>query len=70
MRSTTAAVTTHAPGTHDGSQPDTALEAPISLAWLAPLLIGLGLVAFAFGLIPPAPEAVRTAAHPASAWRR
>jgi plastocyanin len=42
-----------------GSPPNTALEAPAAFAWLAPLLIGLGLVSLAFGLIPPAREAVR-----------
>jgi plastocyanin len=63
------AAATHAPGHEAGGQPDTALEAPLSLAWLAPLLIGLGLVAFAFGLVPPAREAVR-AESPTTGWRR
>ena len=45
---------THAAGAHDGGQPDTALTAPVSQAWLAPVLIGLGLVSLAFGVIPPA----------------
>lgn len=49
-----AAPASHAPGTHDAGQPDTALTAPVSQAWLAPVLIGLGLVALAFGVIPPA----------------
>jgi plastocyanin len=57
-----AAPASHAPSAHEGSQPDTALEAPISQAWLAPVLIGLGLVSLAFGVIPPA--AVREAAEP------
>jgi plastocyanin len=48
-----AAQITHAPGTHDGSQPDTALPAPVSTAWLSPLLVGLGLVALAFAVFPP-----------------
>jgi plastocyanin len=65
----TAAASSHAPGTHDAGQPDTALELPVSLAWLAPLLIGLGLVAFAFGLVPPARETVRERAQDAG-WRR
>ncbi len=42
-------------GGHTGSQPDTALLEPASgtlPAWVAPLLIGLGLVAFAFGVVP------------------
>jgi hypothetical protein len=45
---------THPAGAHDGGQPDTALTAPVSQAWLAPVLIGLGLVSLAFGVIPPA----------------
>ena len=64
----TPAAASHAPG-HEAGQPDTALQAPVSLAWIAPLLIGLGLVAFAFGLVPPAREAVRTQARGAG-WRR
>jgi plastocyanin len=62
------ATASHAPG-HEAGQPDTALEAPVPLAWIAPLLIGLGLVAFAFGLVPPAREGVRSQARPAG-WRR
>jgi plastocyanin len=65
----TTAAATHAAGTHEGSQPDTALVAPISLAWLAPLLIGLGLVAFAFGLVPPMQRPVREE-RAAAGWRR
>jgi plastocyanin len=60
---------THAGGTHGGDQPDTALELPASLAWLAPLLIGLGLLALAFGVIPPAREVVRVE-RPGVGWRR
>ena len=60
---------THAAGHEDG-QPDTALEAPISPAWIAPLLIGLGLVALAFGVIPPAEAVVRREARPTPGWRR
>jgi len=60
----------HAGGGHAAGQPDTALPAPAEIAsWLAPLLIGLGLVAFAFGLFPvrsmPVPEDRRT-----TGWRR
>jgi plastocyanin len=66
----TAATTTHAAGTHEGAQPDTALELPVSLPWLAPLLIGLGLVALAFGVIPPTREPVQTDTSSASGWRR
>lgn len=65
----TAAGAAHEPGTHDTDQPDTALEAPISLAWIAPLLIGLGLVALAFGLVPPTRETVGVET-PAAGWRR
>jgi plastocyanin len=66
------AATSHAPGAHAGGQPDTALEAPISLMWLAPLLIGLGLVSLAFGVIPPAMASPRVEARSESAtgWRR
>jgi hypothetical protein len=66
----TAATDSHAAGTHDAGQPDTALELPLSLPWLAPLLIGLGLVALAFGVIPPARESVRVDDEPRSGWRR
>jgi plastocyanin len=62
------ATATHAPG-HEAGQPDTAVEPPISLAWLAPLLIGLGLVAFAFGLVPPA-RATVPVNGPTAGWRR
>ena len=65
-----AATNSHAAGTHGGGQPDTALELPVSLPWLAPLLIGLGLVALAFAAIPPAREPVRTDASSRSGWRR
>ena len=65
----TTAAATHAPATHEGGQPNTALDAPISLVWLAPLLIGLGLVAFAFGLVPPGREAAR-AERSTAGWRR
>jgi plastocyanin len=64
----TAATASHGAG-HGAGQPDTALQAPVSLAWIAPLLIGLGLVAFAFGLVPPAREAVREQTRTAG-WRR
>ena len=66
----TAAINSHAAGTDDAGQPDTALEFPVSLPWVAPLLIGLGLVALAFGVIPPARESVRAAEDPMSGWRR
>ena len=50
----TAAATeaAHSSG-HAAGQPDTALPGTVTVAaWLTPLLIGLGLVAFAFGLFP------------------
>lgn len=53
------AAASHTAGTHGAGQPDTALEVPASVAWLSPLLIGLGLVALAFGVIPPSRESVR-----------
>ena len=65
-----AAAASHAAGTHDAAQPNTALALPLSLPWLAPLLIGLGLVALAFGVIPPARESVRVDDEPTSGWRR
>ena len=67
------AAATHGPVAHDGSQPDTALPTPADLPWLAPLLIGLGLVAFAFGLVPiarPRSEARATAPARGTGWRR
>jgi plastocyanin len=59
----------HQPGSHGAGQPDTALELPTSFAWIAPLLIGLGLVALAFGLVPLAPEAARVERR-GTGWRR
>lgn len=65
---TTAA--THDAGAHAGTPPNTAIPAPGRLAgWLSPLLIGLGLVTFALGLIPArtvAPLPLRRS----SGWRR
>ena len=62
----------HAPEAHAAGQPDTALEAPVGLSWLAPVLIGLGLVALAFGVFPPGGTSarVRAEASPAKGWRR
>jgi plastocyanin len=61
--------TSHEPGTHEAGQPDTALDLPASVGWIAPLLIGLGLVALAFGVVPPAPETVRVD-RSGTGWRR
>jgi len=66
----TTATATHPAGTHDSNGPDTALDVPVSLAWLPPLLIGLGLVALAFGVIPPARESVRAGEAQTAGWRR
>jgi plastocyanin len=57
---------------HGGAQPDTAvaLSEPLAIgAWIAPLLIGLGLLAFAVGVVPQrsAPTAVRRSS---AGWRR
>ena len=65
-----SAAASHVAGTHDAGQPDTALELPVSLPWLAPLLIGLGLVALAFGVIPPSRDTVRADMSPTAGWRR
>lgn len=64
----TSAPVTGAPDA--GAQPDTALPAPGELAaWLAPLLIGLGLVAAAFGLFPVRSVAPARPRRP-TGWRR
>jgi plastocyanin len=62
----------HAPGHIGGTgeQPDTALPLPASVGWLAPLLIGLGLVAFAFGLVPIGRPAPAQTARRDAGWRR
>jgi plastocyanin len=65
-----AAASLHTAGAHGTGQPDTALEVPASVAWLSPLLIGLGLVALAFGVIPPTREPVRSDETQAAGWRR
>lgn len=55
-------------------QPDTALGIPSSAAWLAPVLVGLGLVTFAFGIVPsrgrPAVAARTRGAGMRRGWRR
>lgn len=70
---TAVAAQTAAPVTgvsHAGAQPDTALSTPRELAaWLAPILIGLGLVALAFGLLPVRPVADARPRQSAG-WRR
>ena len=57
---------THAAG-HGNDQPDTALALPTAAPeWVATLLIGLGLLTFAFGLVPPRLAATERRAG----WRR
>jgi plastocyanin len=67
---TAAAGATHAGGADAGSPPDTAVPTTGGRAsWIGQLLIGLGLVALAFGLFPVrrlAPARSRTSAG----WRR
>lgn len=60
-------------GAHDADQPDTAVPASASgvpAGWLATILIGLGLVAFAIACLPasrpPEPSPIRRA----DGWRR
>ena len=60
----------YADGSEAAGQPDTALPAPAQMAaWLAPLLIGLGLVAFAFGLFQVRPTPV-VQERRTTGWRR
>jgi plastocyanin len=60
----------HAPG-HGDAQPDTALPVPAELNdVLAPLLIGLGLVALAFGLVPMARPRRQVVGARTAGWRR
>jgi plastocyanin len=69
------AAASHGNAAHAG-QPDTALpvSASLSAAWIAPLLIGLGLFAFGLGLIPvrasDTPPASPMSRRPESGWRR
>jgi plastocyanin len=64
------AAASHAPG-HGDAQPDTALPVPAELNdVLAPLLIGLGLVALAFGLVPMARPRRQVVAARTAGWRR
>lgn len=69
-----APTASHGSGAHAG--PDTALPVSASLtaAWIAPLLIGLGLLAFGVGLLPVGAEAARAGSperrRPGSGWRR
>jgi hypothetical protein len=67
---TPAVAASHAGATHAGTPPDTALPARGQpSAWLAPLLIGLGLVTFAIGLIPNRRAVPLPVSH-SSGWRR
>ena len=61
---------------HGGGQPDTALLTPGQVgrmaAWIAPLLIGLGLLAFAVGVVPQRGSRieVRHGRRSSGGWRR
>jgi plastocyanin len=76
----TAAAPAAPAATHDGAhagQPDTALPVSASLnaPWIAPLLIGLGLLAFGVGVLPVGSPGVARRATPmprrhGSGWRR
>jgi plastocyanin len=61
-------------GPHEGAthQPDTALPLGATPQWLATLLIGLGLVAFAWALVPGRPRVPAPAEPPTRVrgWRR
>jgi plastocyanin len=60
----------HGP-THQGDQPDTALPVPAGTPpWLPTLLIGLGLVGFAFALIPMREPRVVRSPRGDTGWRR
>jgi plastocyanin len=71
-----APAATHRAGAHDDEQPDTALIEPASTGlagWVAPLLIGVGLIAFAVGVLPVrrAPVTVADArGDGGGGWRR
>ena len=70
-----APTASHAAG-HGAGQPDTALLTPGSVArmasWIAPLLIGVGLLAFAIGVVPQRGSRVevRHGRRSAGGWRR
>ena len=71
-----APAATHGAASHDDEQPDTALIEPASTGlagWVAPLLIGVGLIAFAVGVLPVrrAPVTVADARRDGGGgWRR
>ena len=68
--------TPHAPADHGDEQPNTALLAPASgalMPWVPPLLIGVGLVAFAVGFMPERGTVVAGSGErrrPPTGWRR
>jgi plastocyanin len=70
----TAVNETEDPVESQSDQPDTAVPAPRApTVWVPGLLIGLGLVAFAFAVVPARPRSARRTAQPARAseeWRR
>ena len=62
---------THAAAENGAGQPDTALPAPPTTPpWLVPLLIGLGLVALAFGVVPSRSTSVVPRPTSRGGWRR
>lgn len=71
-----APAASHESGAHGGGQPDTALiePAPAGLpGWVPPLLIGVGMLAFAIGVLPVKTEAVTVGeprADESGGWRR
>ena len=66
-----SATATHAGAEGGAGQPDTALPTPPTTpAWLVPLLIGLGLVALAFGVVPSRSTSVVPRPTSRGGWRR
>jgi plastocyanin len=71
-----ASSTSHDAAAHSGQQPDTALPEPAGetvAAWIAPMLIGVGLVALAVGVLPQRAAAATSASRQApqtGGWRR
>jgi plastocyanin len=64
---------THGAAAPDDEQPDTALMEPASPglpAWVAPLLIGVGLVAFAVGVVPLPRTMAEVRSDGGGGWRR
>jgi len=70
------AAASHEAAGHGGEPPDTALPKPASgtlMAWVPPLLIGVGLVALAVGFVPERGTVVAASSErrrPPTGWRR